>query len=257
MESSQPLEYREQMERLEQIEQIEPLEPVFDLLETLISRYGITGIAAAMFAESAGVPFASIIVLLTAGTMILRGSFSFWSLLLASTLGITLGSIFSYLLGLLGSMAGTAVKSGIFHRRPNYKKVTSAAKKSRFIRLWEKYGNFSIFMAQLWGFSRTFGSIPAGAMHVNFFIFIIYTFLGGALFSFAYIAASIALIGTMSATLGIMRTVLNISPWLFIVVILAIAAAIYTIIIKKRAGRLPDFKKSFYKLLQKFNKNYN
>lgn len=255
MESSQPLEYREQMDRLEQIEQIEPLEPVFDLLETLISRYGITGIAAAMFAESAGVPFASIIVLLTAGTMVLRGSFSFLSLLLASTIGITLGSIFSYLLGLLGSMAGTAVRSGLFHHRPDYKKVASATRKSRFLRLWEKYGNFSIFMAQLWGFSRTFGSIPAGAMHMNFFIFVIYTFLGGAFFSFAYIAASIALTGTMSATLGILRTVLNISPWLFVVLILAIAGLVYLIIIKKRAGRLPDFKRIFYELLQRFKKS--
>jgi len=257
LESSQPLEYREQMERLEQIEQIEPLEPVFDLLETLISRYGITGIAAAMFAESAGVPFASIIVLLTAGTLILRGTVSFWSLLLASTLGITLGSIVSYLLGLLGSMAGTAVRSGIFNYFPDHKKVTRATKKSKFMRLWERYGNFSIFMAQLWGFSRTFGSFPAGAMHMNFFIFIIYTFLGGALFSFAYIAASIALTGTMSATMGILRIVLNISPWLFIIVILATAAAVYIIIIKKRSGHLPDFKKVYYKLMQKINKNYN
>ncbi len=252
MESSQPLEYREQIERLEQIEQIEPLEPVYDLLEILISRYGITGIAAAMFAESAGVPFASIIVLLTAGTMILRGSVSFWSLLLASTLGITLGSIVSYLLGLLGSMAGTAVRSGIFHYFPDYKKVTRATKKSSFMRLWDRYGYFSIFMAQLWGFSRTFGSFPAGALHMNFFIFILYTFLGGALFSFAYIAASIALTGTMSATLGILRTVLNISPWLFIILILAIAALVYIIIIKKRSGRFPDYKKDLLLLLNRF-----
>ncbi len=255
MESSQPLEYREQMDRLEQIEQIEPLEPVFELLETLIARYGITGIAAAMFAESAGVPFASIIVLLTAGTLILRGSVSFWSLLLASTLGITLGSIVSYLLGLLGSMAGTAVRSGIFHYFPDHKKITRVTKKSKFMRLWDRYGNFSIFMAQLWGFSRPFGSFPAGAMHMNFFIFIIYTFLGGALFSFAYIAASIALTGTMSATMGILRTVLTISPWLLIIVILAIAAAVYIIIIKKRAGQLPDFNLIFRKVLNKFKKN--
>lgn len=255
MESSQPLEYREQMDRLEQIEQIEPLEPVFELLETLISRYGITGIAAAMFAESAGVPFASIIVLLTAGTLILRGSVSFWSLLLASTLGITLGSIVSYLLGLLGSMAGTAVKSGIFHYFPDHKKITRVTKKSKFMRLWDRYGNFSIFMAQLWGFSRTFGSFPAGAMHMNIFIFIIYTFLGGALFSFAYIAASIALTGTMSATMGILRAVLTISPWLLIIVILAIAAAVYIIIIKKRAGHLPDFNLIFRKVLKKFKRN--
>lgn len=242
-------------EPLEQIEHIEPLEPVFDLLELLISRYGTTGIAAAMFAESAGVPFASTIVLLTAGTMILRGSVSFWALLLASTIGITLGSVFSYLVGLLGSMAGTAVKTGFLDRHPAHSKVARASKRSRILQLWDRYGNFSIFMAQLWGFSRTFGSFPAGAMHINFFLFIIYTFLGGALFSFVYIAASIALTGTMSATIGILKTVLDISPWLFMLVIAILAAAVYLLVHKKRTGSLPDFRRIWFTFTGKFRHN--
>ncbi len=239
-------------EPLEQIEQIEQLDPIFDFLELLISRYGTTGIAAAMFAESAGVPFASTIVLLTAGTMILRGSVSFWTLLLASTIGITVGSIFSYVVGLLGSMAGTAVKTGFLVRHPEHSKVARASNKSNILRLWDKYGIFSIFMAQLWGFSRTFGSFPAGAMHVNFFLFIIYTFLGGALFSFVYIAASIALTGTMSATIGILKTVLDISPWLFILVIAILAAAAYLLVQKKRTGSFPDFRRIWSTFAGKF-----
>ncbi|MGM0653705.1 MAG: DedA family protein, partial [Bacillota bacterium] len=179
MKSSQPFDLQEQ---LGQVEQIEALEPVYELLENLISQYGTTGIGAAMFAESAGVPFASVIVLMTAGTMILRGSVSFWSLLIASTLGLTLGSVVSYILGLLGRMVGTAVRSGFSRLTTGPKRYTSNANKPKLLQLWEKYGNFSIFMAQLWGVSRTFGSFPAGAMHMNFFFFIIYTFLGGTLF---------------------------------------------------------------------------
>ena len=236
-------------ETLEQIEQIETLEPIYDLLELLISRYGTTGIAAAMFAESAGVPFASIIVLLTAGTLILRGTVSFWSLLLASTIGITLGSIFSYMVGLLGSMVGTAVRSGIFHHHPETAKEGRAEKKkSRIMRLWDRYGLFSIFMAQLWGFTRTFGSFPAGAMHMNFILFVVYTFLGGALFSFVYIASSIALTGTMGATLNILMAILERSPWLFAVVILALLAVISFIIYWKKKGTLPGLNEIWRRL---------
>ena len=90
------------MNNIESIEPIEPLEPLYDMLEMLISRYGVLGIGTAMFAESASVPFASLVVLFAAGTLILSGRVSFWAIFLASTLGITFGSIFSYMVGSLG-----------------------------------------------------------------------------------------------------------------------------------------------------------
>ncbi len=225
---------------LEQIEQIETLEPVFDILEMLIARYGPFGIAAAMFAESAGLPFVSVIVLITAGTMILRGSVSFWTLLLASTIGITLGSIFSYVVGLLGSMAGTAFRSGILHRHHHYNDDAEQPREgSKIMSMIGKYGNFSIFMAQLWGFTRTFGSFPAGAMHMNFFFFVGYTFLGGALFSFIYIGSSIVLTGTMSAAINIFIAALDISPWLFILALAVLLLVIYFLVIRVKKGSFP------------------
>ncbi len=223
-------------ETMEQLEQIETLEPVYELLEILIARYGSAGVAAAMFAESAGIPFTSIIVLLTAGTMIKSESVSFWSLMISSTIGITLGSIFSYFVGLLGSMAGTAVKSGIFHHYPNPSAVKPEQSKSKLLILWQKYGILSIFMAQLWGFTRTFGSFPAGAMHINFILFVVYTFLGGLLFSSAYIATSIVLTGTMGATLNLFRAVIDISPWLFILVLVVLIIIACLVIYRYRTG---------------------
>lgn len=215
------------MKGIEQIEVIEPLEPVYDILEMLISRYGAFGIGVAMFAESAGLPFASAIVYLTAGTMILRGTVSFWSIFWYSTIGITLGSIVSYFIGLLGSFAGRAVKNSLFHVKHNPGLIKKSSNKSRMATLWDKYGNFSIFMAQLWGVTRTFGSFPAGAMHVNFLLFILYTFLGGAIFSLMSIAISLALTGTMGLAIRLLRSLADLSPWLLLIPAAIIIAVIY------------------------------
>lgn len=215
------------MKGIEQIETLEPLEPVYDIIEMLISRYGALGIGAAMFAESAGLPFASAIVYLTAGTMILRGSVSFWSIFWYSTIGITMGSVVSYVIGLMGSIAGKAVKNSIFHIKHNPGTAQISSKKTRMATLWDKYGNFSIFMAQLWGFTRTFGSFPAGAMKVNFLFFIIYTFLGGALFSLISIGISLALTGTMSLVIRLLRNLAELSPWLLLIPAVVIISTIY------------------------------
>ncbi len=196
------------------MEHVEPLEYLNEILQFLIGKYGAWGIAAAMFAESAGVPFASAIVLLTSGSMILKSGVSFWLILIASTVGITLGSIFSYILGLLGSMLGHTVRTNLFHYNPELSENATVKPRSGIMRLWFKYGNFSIFMAQLWGFTRTFISYPAGAMHMNFYLFTLYTFLGGAIFSLLAIALSIALTGTMGLTLRMLRSLAELTPWL-------------------------------------------
>lgn len=215
------------------METIEFLEPLYESLELLISRYGYMGVAVAMFAESAGVPFASSIVFLTAGSMILRGSCSFWSIFIASTIGITLGSVFSYSIGLLGSLAGKAVKVQINKKNNYYNNLnqsnnnTTKPYQSKILSLMDKYGNFSIFMGQLWGFSRTFISFPAGAMHMNFLLFIIYTFLGGALFSLLTIGASIIFTSTLSLVVKALITLFDFSPWLLLIPLFLIILLIY------------------------------
>jgi len=213
------------------METLEFLEPLYESINLLVSRYGSMGIGVAMFAESAGVPFASSIVFLTAGTMILRGTCSFWSIFISSTIGITLGSIFSYTVGLLGSMVGHAVKdrfnNGHTFFNRHYSGESTIQRRSKILRLVDKYGNFSIFMGQLWGFSRTFISFPAGAMHMNFYLFIIYTFLGGALFSLLTIGASIILTGTMSIMLRTLKTLFDFSPWLLLIPAVLVALFIY------------------------------
>ncbi len=206
------------------MEAVEPIEQIYEFMEMLIRRYGSMGIAAAMFAESAGLPFASAVVLLTSGTMILRGTVSFWSIFFASTIGITLGSIFSYLVGLAGSYIGKAVwLNRIRNNRPDDQKKST----NPVLRFWKRYGNFSIFMGQFWGVTRTFISFPAGAMHMNFPLFIIYTLAGGALFSLAMIGLSIALTGTMSLTLKALRLLADFSPWLLLIPVILVIVFVY------------------------------
>lgn len=248
------------MNDIDIIEPLEPLEPLYDMLEMLIAKYGPMGIGAAMFAESAGVPFASAIVFITSGTLILRGSVSFWSIFIASTLGITLGSIFSYTLGLLGSMVGNVVRTGLFHRinpdrrASNHQENHQGNSRSKIKRLWDRYGNFSIFMAQLWGFSRTFISFPAGAMHMNLPIFVIYTTLGGALFSLGAIGLSIILTRTMSLTIALLKSLADLSPWLLAIPLGLAVLIVYALRTGKLKAATTGFKTSWRRMWQKLRR---
>lgn len=198
------------------MENIEPFESIYEMLEALVARYGALGISAAMFLESAGVPFASTVVIVVSGSLILRGTVSFWSIFFASTMGITLGSALSYLLGMAGSALGRAARnSHIYPFQHNHHRTSDLPPGgSKISHMWRKYGNFSVFMAQFWGVTRTFISYPAGAMHMKFTLFIIYTFLGGSLFSLLLIALSIALTQSLGLTIKILKALVGLPPWL-------------------------------------------
>jgi len=196
------------------MEQPEWLAALIANLSKLIDQFGLAGIAAAMFAESAGVPFASAVVIATAGSLVLSGKFSVWSILLASTLGITAGSVCSYCIGLVSTKMGGLIKSALW-RRSNRKDKPTRPRQSKVYVLWEKYGSFSVFMGQLWGVTRTFISFPAGAMHMNILLFIIYTALGGAMFSLTAIGTSLLLTKFMGLILSYLRYLLSLSPWLW------------------------------------------
>ena len=234
------------------MENVEPFEYLYEMLQMMTAKYGTLGIAAAMFAESAGVPFASAFVLLAAGSMILRGGASFWSILLASTIGITLGSIFSYILGLLGSMVGSAVRTNYFNNHNNIAVGDTVQPRSKLLLFHRKYGNYSIFMAQLWGLSRTFISFPAGAMHMNFYLFTLYTFLGGSIYSLIAITLSIALTGTMGLTIKILRILTELSPWLLTIPAFLILAFIYFYNYRRRRRVFLNFKSIWKQFKDRF-----
>ncbi len=206
---------------------LELLEQILQYLDQLILQYGSLGIALAMFAESAGVPFASSVVILTSGGLIFSGKVSFWSVLLSSTIGITLGSMLSYSIGFFGCNIGRFLRKNFFKkfvdREPNKKPIH----RSKVYLLWERYGSFSVFMGQLWGVTRTFISFPAGAMHMNIMLFILYTALGGALFSLLAIGFSIFLTGALRLIVRYSSYLIGLSPWIWVSLFAVIAILIF------------------------------
>ncbi|MFA5867393.1 MAG: DedA family protein [Actinomycetota bacterium] len=157
----------------------------------LVLKYGVLGLAIGMFAESLGIPTASVVLELTAGPLILSGKTTYLEAVLFATLGLTLGSIVSYYLGFYSADLGRKImnKGG-----PKVKEQQTKAR--RFIR---KYGDIGILFAQLFGPARTWISVPAGAMKLDIKKFVIYTAIGGALYCSFAIGLSVALTGVFRA----------------------------------------------------------
>ncbi len=211
----------------------ELFEQLLEFIGSLVQQYGSLGIAVAMFAESAGVPFASAVVVLTSGGMIYSGKVSFWSVFMASTVGITLGSIFSYAIGFGSSVMGQVIKNRFSRRTPQKCRAKRPVARSKVYLFWEQYGTFSVFMGQFWGVTRTFISFPAGAMHMNILLFTIYTALGGAVFSIFAIGFSLALTGAMGLVFKYTHLLVGLPPWVWIVAVLCLGALV---ILYRRLG---------------------
>ncbi len=191
------------------------LAPVAELFDYLVEHYGALGIGVIMFLESAGIPFVSALVVLTAGNMIAGGKISFISAFFASLIGIVLGSMFSYFLGFLGIRAGQKLNqkwfSGRIKKTPYHK--------TKIYRFMERYGDFSVLVAQLWGATRTFISFPAGALEMNPLRFMAYTTLGGALVSVVLIFSSILLNWALRLLFYLLGLLLELPWWLWLLIV--------------------------------------
>jgi len=135
-----------------------------------ISALGYMGIVVGMAIESANIPLPSEVIMPFGGYLVSVGKLQFVWVALAGTIGGTFGSIVSYFLGLWGG-------------RPflmRYGKYIGITPKHLLLaeRWFERYGDSTVFFTRLMPFIRTFISLPAGISRMNFFYFVIYTFLG-------------------------------------------------------------------------------
>jgi membrane protein DedA with SNARE-associated domain len=163
---------------------------IIAFIESLIAKlvditlsYGVLGLGLGMFLESVGIPATSVVLELTAGTLIATGRTTFFVAVIVSTAGLVLGSIVSYAMGYYGLHF-----IGRFSPR-----VLDAARKSRARDLLVRHGEISILFAQLFGTARTWISLPAGAMGIGFLRFVSYTAIGGAIYCAGAIGISLAL----------------------------------------------------------------
>ena len=149
----------------------------------LISNMGYWGIYIGMFIESASIPLPSEIIMGFAGYLVYKGQFNLFTAALVGALGNISGSTSMYLLGITGGRKVVKKYGKYFHF--NNKKLAKAEK------MFAKWGDKAVFISQLLPGVRTFISLPAGILKVNFPKFIVYTFVGALIW--CYLLALLAL----------------------------------------------------------------
>jgi membrane protein DedA with SNARE-associated domain len=142
-----------------------------DLILDLISNSGYLGVFFLMVLESATLPVPSEIVMPFAGYLVYsEGEMSLLGVILAGSVGCTVGSIAAYA---VGYYAGRP----LILRYGKYillreKHLVSAEK------WFAKYGDKATFIARLLPVIRTVISLPAGIAKMNFKKFVLYSFVG-------------------------------------------------------------------------------
>lgn len=146
------------------------LDAVIKLVVAYISALGYWGVGLGMMVESANIPLPSEVILPFGGYLVSTGRLDFWGVVLAGTVGGTVGSVLSYALGAWGGRP-LVLRYGRYVGLSG--RVLDASD-----RWFNRYGEATVFFTRLMPVIRTFISLPAGISRMHFRRFVIYTFLG-------------------------------------------------------------------------------
>lgn len=139
---------------------------VINLIETL----GYGGIFVAMTLESACIPLPSEVIMPFAGFAVSDGKLSFIGITIVGVLGNLVGSWIAYFVGLKGGRP-------FLEKYGKYVLITPS--KLDMAHNWfERYGHEAVFISRMLPAIRTFISLPAGIVEMDFKKFTIYTLLG-------------------------------------------------------------------------------
>src|SRR4030043_533720 len=154
------------------------LEAIAALTINLISSLGYFGIFLAMAIESASIPLPSEIIMPFSGYLVSTGKFNFYLVVLVGAAGNLFGSIVMYVIGSWGKerFVRTILRS--------WARILIDEKKFELGEKWfRRYGDFIVFASRIFPVVRTFISLPAGVVKVNFYRFCLYTFAGSLIWS--------------------------------------------------------------------------
>ncbi len=142
----------------------------------LISKIEYGGIFLLMAIDSVNIPIPSEITMPFSGFLAGQGTFSFWMVVLAGTIGSVIGSLISY------SIAYFVGKPLI-----NFLKKIPIVNRDYFKveRFFNNHGQKTIFWGRLIPVVRTFISFPAGIFKVNIWKFTFLTIIGSFIWSLA------------------------------------------------------------------------
>ena len=148
-----------------------------DWIQNLIERLGYLGLAFLMFIENVFPPIPSELIMPLAGFTASRGELSFLGVVLAGTLGATLGALPLYYLGrLIGEerLIAWADRYG--------KWIGLDGADIRKADTWfDNHGNWVVLFARLVPGVRSLISIPAGVSGMALLPFLLYTVVGAGL----------------------------------------------------------------------------
>lgn len=199
----------------------ELLEGVFRVITNTIAAMGYWGIGIGMAIESANIPLPSEVILPYGGYLVSTGRLEFYRVVMAGTIGGTIGSALSFYLGLRGGRPFLVKYGRYFGFSIKHLELAD--------RWFERYGEATVFFTRLMPIVRTFISLPAGIAGMDFKKFLVYTFLGSLPWSLLLTYIGLKLGQNWKA----------IEPWfhrLDVVVALGIAAVIFYLWRKRRNG---------------------
>ena len=150
-----------------------------DWIIHLIEQGGYWGIALLMFIENVFPPIPSELIMGAGGIAVARGTMTFWPLLIAGTIGSTLGN---YAWFLLGDRWG-------YHRLEPF-----VARWGRWLTMrwsdvedasafFQRHGQWVVFLMRFSPFLRTMISLPAGLSQMKHWKFLVFTFAGAAVWN--------------------------------------------------------------------------
>lgn len=154
-----------------------------DWILSLIEQGGYWGIAFLMFIENVFPPIPSEVIMGFGGIAMARGTMAFWPLLLAGTVGSTLGN---YVWFLVGDRWGYRRLQPLVDRWGRWLTLEWAdiERASRFFR---RHGQWIVFVMRFSPVLRTMISLPAGLAHMKHGKFLAFTFAGAAVWNAALI----------------------------------------------------------------------
>jgi membrane protein DedA with SNARE-associated domain len=150
-----------------------------ELIFDAIARGGYLGIALLMAVENVFPPIPSEVIMGAGGVLVARGTMAFWPLILAGTVGSTLGNYVWYWIG---------DRWGYRRLRPfidrhgrwltlHFSDVENAA------RFFQSHGQWIVLALRVSPFLRTMISLPAGLSHMKAWRFLLFTFVGAGLWN--------------------------------------------------------------------------
>ena len=167
---------------------------VIPFLEGLYGSFGYLGVLVAMAIESAMIPLPSELILPFAGFLVsdpgkieplTHGPWSFWLVVIAATLGNTIGSLIAYAIGAWGGRPFLERYGKYLLIRPHEIEIAE--------HFFAKYGAATAFFSRLLPIVRTFISFPAGVARMPLGRFVAYSTAGAFLWSMLLVYAGTVL----------------------------------------------------------------